>query len=129
MKAFDFFGIPFNLNTDKNPTFKSNVGGFLSIMAISISLILSYFFGHDFWYRVNPKVLVQNKRGSNQIFDNFVPKNKEFHIMFNFQSSTTDEVIPIETLNNIFDINVKYVSVNYVDGSYVSDTSIRYKPV
>ncbi len=54
LEYVDIFGTKFNFNVNERDTFKTPLGGFLTILTIGLIVFFSFFFGTDFYYKVNP---------------------------------------------------------------------------
>ena len=62
LNSIDIFGTNFNFTIFKQERFKTFFGGLLSLLSLGISVIFTIFFGRDFFYRTNPKTLIQYKQ-------------------------------------------------------------------
>ena len=69
-KHLDIYGLTFNFTTFQSLYFKTFVGGFLSIISVSLMFIFCFLFGKDFFFKQNPKVLISNEKPTTyQIFN------------------------------------------------------------
>lgn len=59
IEIVDIFGTKFNFTVKKNINYKTFFGGILSLICLGICIDLCFLFGHDFIYRINPKLLNQ----------------------------------------------------------------------
>ena len=57
LKAIDNFGIVYNLKTLGNEKFKSLTGACLTIATLALTTYLTFIFGQNFYYKINPTVL------------------------------------------------------------------------
>jgi hypothetical protein len=57
LQAIDVFGVAYNFNLNNTQTYKSPFGGVMSLICLVILAIFMYFFGIDFYYKKNPKVI------------------------------------------------------------------------
>jgi len=60
IKMFDIYGSYFNLRINNQAKFKSVLGGLFSVITMAIFLFCIFNFGHDFYNKVNPKVVTKN---------------------------------------------------------------------
>ena len=51
-----FYSTDFKFSVFKKPSFKTPLGGVLSIMTLALSVVVSFYFGQDLFYGTNPKV-------------------------------------------------------------------------
>ena len=61
LKRIDMFGTPAKLNTFGEASFKTVLGGILTLFTLTTVVYFSYFFGTDFYHRENPRVVQTNK--------------------------------------------------------------------
>jgi hypothetical protein len=59
IKVLDFFGSKFTFSIFNQKNFKTLFGGLTSIFSVLIIIIFGYFFGQDFFYKKNPKIIQQ----------------------------------------------------------------------
>jgi hypothetical protein len=59
MKFIDMFGTSFQFTIFKKEKFRTIVGAILTVISFVIILVFSFFFGSDFYYKLNPKVLTE----------------------------------------------------------------------
>jgi hypothetical protein len=57
LQAFDVFGVVYNFNLNESQSYKSPFGGVMSIFCLVMLTVFMYFFGIDFYYKKNPKVI------------------------------------------------------------------------
>jgi len=72
---FDFFGNLFNFTINKETKFKTTFGAILSLITLILIIVTCFFFGKDFYYRTNPKVLSQKKVSENYTKINISSRN------------------------------------------------------
>ena len=60
IKKVDMFGLPFTFLTFGAATFKTTLGGFLTLLIYVVAAYLIYFFGEDLFYKKNPNVTVND---------------------------------------------------------------------
>lgn len=71
LEKLDIFGDRITFTINKNKVFKTTIGGIFSIFAVILIMIMSIFFGKDFYFRDTPYVL-------EQVVNNQVHEWKEF---------------------------------------------------
>ena len=59
IKSLDIYSNNINLNLKGEEKIKSFSGGILSILTLVLSFFVSYLFGEDFYYRINPKSITE----------------------------------------------------------------------
>jgi hypothetical protein len=59
IKLFDIYGSYFNLRINNQAKFKSTIGGLFSIITMGIFLFCILNFGKNFYYKINPKISIQ----------------------------------------------------------------------
>ncbi len=57
LQAFDVLGVVYNLNLNESQSYKSPFGGIMSIFCLIMLTVFMYFFGRNFYYKKNPKVI------------------------------------------------------------------------
>jgi hypothetical protein len=57
LQALDVFGVAYNFNLNNSQSYKSSFGGVMSIICLFMLTVFMYFFGIDFYYKKNPKVI------------------------------------------------------------------------
>jgi hypothetical protein len=57
LQALDVFGVAYNFNLNNSQSYKSPFGGVMSIFCLFMLTVFMYFFGIDFYYKKNPKVI------------------------------------------------------------------------
>ena len=61
LRKIDMFGTPAKLNTFGQASYKTALGGILTLLAMVTILLFSYLFGTDFYKKENPRVVLQDK--------------------------------------------------------------------
>ena len=61
LRRIDMFGTPAKLNTFGKDSFKTGLGGIMTILTVATLVFFSYIFGTDFYHKENPRV-VQNEK-------------------------------------------------------------------
>jgi hypothetical protein len=61
MKFFDIFGTTFQFTIFKSEKFRTIIGSILTLISLGIILVFSFFFGSDFYYKLNPKILTETQ--------------------------------------------------------------------
>lgn len=70
VKVFDVFGASFSFTINNSTSIKTLAGGIFSLLTFGFFLFAFIAFGQDFYYKLNPKVLIQQMVLSNQtIYD------------------------------------------------------------
>lgn len=59
IESIDIFGTTFNFSIFEQTRYKTIFGGFLTFLCLGVCVIFTLFFGKDFFYRTNPKILTQ----------------------------------------------------------------------
>jgi hypothetical protein len=59
LKFFDLFGVAFEFTTLKDTKYSSSLGGLITICCGLTILVFGFFFGQDFFYKKNPKIIQQ----------------------------------------------------------------------
>ena len=60
LKSVDMFGLPFSFLTFGAATFKTTLGGLLTLLIYGIAAYFTYFFGEDLFYKKNPNVTLND---------------------------------------------------------------------
>lgn len=75
LRHLDIFGNMFNFTINKELKYRTNMGALFSIITLFVIIITCIFFGADFYYRTNPKVLSQITVPENHTMINLTTKN------------------------------------------------------
>jgi hypothetical protein len=70
LKKIDIFGTEFQFTIFNNKNFKTNLGGFCTLIAVLFAIILTLLFGRDLFFMDSPKIFVED------IIPNEYPKLK-----------------------------------------------------
>ena len=65
LRSIDIYGTQFHFTTEYNQKFKTEFGGFLSIISFILIFICSYLFSLNFLYKKNPSITMSNYYNSN----------------------------------------------------------------
>ena len=128
MKNIDFYGNPVNINLKSHNVIKTEVGGYLTFLALLLTIAYFYLTSLDLFMKKKPKILQENKISNKPIDFLLTPDN--YRIYFNlFQSD-----LVVVDMGKYFVIiyrseNVKKIVlqklINYLMKDVKKNTSIR----
>ncbi len=103
IKVFDVFGASFSFTINNSSSIKTIAGGIFSIFTFAFFLFAFIAFGNDFYYKLNPKVLIQQMVLSNETLYNLQNYTIPDQIMVVKLDKQIDSV-----LNWLIDTNLPY---------------------
>lgn len=117
---FDFYGKKISFGINQEGTFKTSIGGLLSIGTLALLIISILTFGSDLYHKENPNVLDQTTQPfeTEPLF--FSSKNYTFAIFF------TDYYFVINP-SSFFNISVSYQTVNNLNGSIEENKNVKMR--
>ena len=121
-----FYSTDFKFSVFKKSSFKTHLGAILSIITLALTVIITFYFGKDLYYRTNPKlvyneIVPQNYPAFNVTKDNFL-------LYYQLQDGNG---LPIPTEPNLY-FHTYYFQANVLKGvgnpiiyktTYINSTS------
>jgi hypothetical protein len=117
LQLVDIYGFKFNFTNFGNPTYKTTIGGFFSILTFGFLLALLVIFGRPFFLHLDPNVIVQT------IDQDFYPTMnanfENFPIVFRFENekrgpaNISDSLFPFLQIVRMKKNEEGYMTVNY----------------
>ena len=92
-----FYSTDFKFSVFKKPSFKTPLGGVLSIMTLALSVVVSFYFGQDLFYGTNPKVYYNQV--ITETYPSFNLTKDNFLIYYQIQDGYG---IPLQTKPNLY---------------------------
>ena len=83
IKKFDFQGFKANFTFDQKNNHSSVIGGIITILIIFVFIVIFILFGHDFYYKLNPRSL--SRLIDLGTYDKFKVNNSNFTIAFRLE--------------------------------------------
>ena len=85
---FDFYGSTYNFYIFNQQKFKTLIGTILTLMTLSLTIVITIFFGEDFLLRKNPKMLYSKHSPAQYQYYNITGKELYFGWRINFNNGT-----------------------------------------
>jgi len=100
-RKFDYFGININFTTFLDDTFKTLTGSFISFLYLSTVLAFTLILGKDFFYRTNPKLILEKIIEENYQLSPL--SNKNFTLAWRFEDYNSNRLFPkIKVIANYY---------------------------
>ena len=122
ISSFDFYGSLFNFTINRERIFKTLLGGLISLITFCLIFYTSFLFGKDFFYRTNPKVLIQQIMPDNH--KRIKVNNKNLTIAWRIEDTLRNSV---NFDGKLFPI-LTYYSYSYNNTSNRSESNIKKIP-
>jgi len=94
-KTIDIYSYKFSLLHNGHHTYKTKIGGFVSLLTFIMFIISFYYFAQNFILRLNPSVFLKQKIAD----ESFISKIQDINMILGF---SVDGVKPKEILDNTY---------------------------
>ena len=109
--SFDFlYCSDFKFSVFKKPSFKTPLGGILTLITLALTVVTAFYFGKDLYYRTNPK-LTYNKIVP-ETYPSFNLTKDNFLLYFQIQDGTG---VPLPAEPNLY-FHIYYFQAKVVNG-------------